>query len=224
MTALDPPPDDFAKLTLVTTEVAPTSLLRIASATHLLADPFRRSAEYRFDSPDGSFGVLYAAFDLETAFVESIVRARAYPLPAGQPLLLDYATLSSRRVVTLAASSPARSLHLAQLYEAGLAAAKTDNRIASVDDYPITQRWSKAFHDHPQNFDGIVYMSRYLGNRRSVALFDRARDAIAFNSPLSLLHHPALARLLDTYQVSLVPTGGKKAKKKKRKKKHKKTK
>src|ERR1700733_8004438 len=60
MTTLDSPPADFAKLTLVTTEVAPAALLRIASAKHLLLDPFRRSAEYRFDSPDGSFGVLYA--------------------------------------------------------------------------------------------------------------------------------------------------------------------
>ena len=88
MTALDPPPDDFAKLTLVTTEVAPASLLRLASARHLLGDPFRRNALYRFDAPDESFGVFYAAFDLETAFVESIVRARAHPLPAGEPLLI----------------------------------------------------------------------------------------------------------------------------------------
>jgi len=57
MTALDPPPDDFAKLTLVTTEVAPASLLRLASARHLSDDPFRRSALYRFDAPDESFGV-----------------------------------------------------------------------------------------------------------------------------------------------------------------------
>ena len=221
MPTLEPPPDDFARLNLVTIEVAAASLLRLASARYLSSDPFRRSAQYRFDSPDGSFGVLYAAFDLETAFVESIVRNQAHTLPAGEPLLIDYATLASRQVVTLAASSPARSLHLAQLYEAGLAAAKTDNRIASADDYPTTQQWSKAFHDHPQNFDGIVYMSRYTGNHRSVVLFDRARDAIAFDAPRSLLHHPDLAHLLDAYHVSLVPPGGKGNKKKKKKKKKK---
>src|ERR1019366_8089751 len=215
MTALDPPPDDFAKLTLVTTEVAPAFLLRLASARHLSGDPFRRSALYRFDSPDDSFGVFYAAFDLETAFVESIVRARAHPLPAGEPLLIDYLTLASRHVVTLAVSSPTRSLHLAQLYGAGLSAARTDNRIATVDDYGTTRRWAKAFHAHPERIDGTVYMSRYLGNRRSVVLFDRACDAIAFNPPRPLLHHPELAQLLDTYHVSLVPPGGKKRKKKK---------
>jgi hypothetical protein len=209
MTALDPPPDDFAKLTLVTTEVAPALLLRLASARHLSGDPFRRSALYRFDAPDESFGVFYAAVDLETAFVESIVRARAHPLPAGEPLLIDYLTLASRHVVTLAASSPARSLHLAQLYGAGLSAARTDNRIATVDDYGTTQRWAKAFHAHPEKIDGIVYMSRYLGNRRSVVLFDRARDAIAFNNPL-----PELAQLLDIYHVSLAPPRGKKNQKK----------
>jgi len=224
MTALDPPPPDFAELTLVTTEVAPSCLLRITSAQHLLADPFRRSAEHRFDSPDASFGVLYAAFDLETAFVETIVRAKAQPLPAGEPLLLDSTALASRRVVTLAAGSSTRSLRLVQLYGAGLSAAKTDNRIASVDDYPTTQRWSKAFHDHPHNFDGIVYMSRYLGDHRSVALFDRARAAVAFNDPLPLLHHPDLAALLDAYRVGVMPARGKGRKKKKRTKKHKKKK
>src|ERR1017187_10155667 len=112
--------------------------------------------------------------------------------------------LASRQVVTLAA---VRSLHLAQLYGAGLSAAKTDNRIATVDDYGTTQRWAKAFHAHPEGFDGIVYMSRYLGSHRSVVLFDRARDAIAFNPPRPLLHHPELAHLLDTYHVSLVPPG-----------------
>ena len=119
--------------------------------------------------------------------------------------------LASRQVVTLAA---VRSLHLAQLYGAGLSAAKTDNRIATVDDYGTTQRWAKAFYAHPEKIDGVVYMSRYLGNRRSVVLFDRARDAIAFNNPLPLLHHPELAQLLDTYHVSLAPPRGKKKKKK----------
>jgi hypothetical protein len=92
MTALDPPPDDFAKLNLVTVEIAPASLLRLAAARHLAGDPFRRSALYRFDAPDESFGVCYAAFELETAFVESIVRAEADTLPAGEPLLVDYTT------------------------------------------------------------------------------------------------------------------------------------
>jgi hypothetical protein len=79
MTAFDPPPHDFAKLILVTTEVAPASLVRLASAKHLSSDPFRRSYQFRFDAPDGSFGVLYAAFDLETAFVETLVRAKGRP-------------------------------------------------------------------------------------------------------------------------------------------------
>src|ERR1017187_4098285 len=114
--------------------------------------------------------------------------------------------LASREVVKLAA---VRTLHLAQLDGAGLSAAKTDNRIATVDDYGTTQRWAKAFHAHPEKIDGIVYMSRYLGNRRSVVLFDRARDAIAFNNPL-----PELAQLLDIYHVSLAPPRGKKNQKK----------
>jgi hypothetical protein len=64
-------------------------------------------------------------------------------------------------------------------------------------------------------------MSRYLGNHHSVVLFDRAREAIAFNPPLALLHHPQLAHLLDTYHVSLMLPGGEKKKSRKNKKKKK---
>jgi len=224
MIPLDPPPKDFSKLILVTTEVEPSSLLRLASTKHLSSDPFRRDRQYRFDAPDESFGVLYAAFDLETAFVESIVRDKAHPLPAGEHLFIDYETLASRHIVTLSRSSSGGALRLAQLYGAGLSAVKTDNRLAAVDDYATTQQWARAFHAHPANIDGIVYMSRYVGNRRSVVLFDRARGAIRFNNSLPLLHHAELAQLLDTYRVSLVLSAAKKTKKtskKRRKKKRK---
>jgi hypothetical protein len=103
-----------------------------------------------------------------------------------------------------------------------LSAVKTDNRLATVDEYATTQQWAKAFHAHRANIDGIVYMSRYLGNRRSVVLFDRARGAIRFNNSLPLLHHAELALLLDTYHVSLVLSAAKKTKKKKNKKRRKK--
>jgi RES domain len=222
MTALDPSPKDFSKLILVTTEVEPSSLLRLASTKHLSSDPFRRDRQYRFDAPDESFGVLYAAFDLETAFVESIVRDKAHPLPAGEHLFIDYETLASRYIAMLSRSSSGGVLRLAQLYGAGLSAVKADNRLATVDDYATTQQWAKAFHAHPGNIDGIVYMSRYLGNRRSVVIFDRARGAIRFNNSLPLLHHAELARLLDTYHVSLVLLAAKKTKKTKNKKRRKK--
>ena len=165
--------------------------------------------------------MLYAAFDLETAFVESIVRDKAHPLPAGEHLFIDYETLASRYIATLSRSSSGGALRLAQLYGAGLSAVKTDNRLATVDDYATTQQWAKAFHAHPANIDGIVYMSRYLGNHRSVVLFDRAHDAIVFNPPLPLLYHPELAQLLDVYGVGLIPPGGSKKGKKKKKKKRK---
>jgi hypothetical protein len=225
MKPLDPPPNDFAKLTLVTIEVAPASLVRLASAKHLSSDPFRRNSRFRFDAPDGSFGVLYAAFDLETAFVETIVRAKAHPLPAGEPLLIERETLALRYVTKLSGRVRGRTLHLVQLHGSGLPAVKTDNQIATVDDYPTTQQWAKAFHDHPETVDGIIYMSRYLGDRRSVVFFDRARDAIEFGDTLPLLHHPELAQLLDTYHVNLIlPVGKNKQKKRKQKARKKKRK
>jgi hypothetical protein len=224
MSGLAPPPLDFASLMLATIEVRPVQLTRLVPTKHLTADPFRHTSLYRFDAPDGSFGVLYAAFDLETAFVESIVRDHPHRLPADELLLIDYATLESRQVVTFKEGIAARSLCVAKLYEEGLSAVRTDNQISTVDDYATTQLWGKAFHEHPQKIDGIAYMSRFMGSRRSVVLFDRARDVIAIDHPIPLLHHPDLAPILDAYRIGLVAVPKKRrkkrvAKKKKRKKK-----
>jgi hypothetical protein len=54
--------------------------------------------------------VLYAAIDLETAFVESILRDKAHLLPAGEHLFIDYETLASRYIATLSPSSCNRLL------------------------------------------------------------------------------------------------------------------
>jgi hypothetical protein len=203
MSSIDPPPDPFASLRLHAIQVAPSDLVRLAwpdQATHV---GFRTLARYRFDSPDESFGVLYAAFSLTTAFAESVLRATPSAVDAGEHVMLDFAELSARRVITLTYGHAARALNLIKLYEEGLAAAKTDNRISSDDDYAMTRRWAKAFHDHPVRPDGIVYMSRYLGSERAVVLFNRCADAIAVDSVTPLLDHPELADILDRFELGV---------------------
>ena len=203
MSSLNRPPLEFERLHLATVTVDPRALLRLTGDDARQYVAFRRSAEYRFDAPGGEFGVCYAAFELTTAFVETVLRDAPQRAKPGERVLLDYAELASRRVINLKSGVDPRPLRLIKLYDEGLAAAKTDNRISSADDYAITQQWSKAFHDHAFGADGIVYLSRYVGSQRSVVLFERCASAIEIASVTPLLEHPDLATILDVFELGI---------------------
>jgi hypothetical protein len=201
MTGLPLPPAHLHALRLLIVEVEPRLLLRIAWRDLKSHAAFQRESRNRFDAPDGSFGTLYAAFDLETAFVEAVLRERPAHIKTSR-IPLDFAELDARVVVNFPARSP-RQLRLVQLYDEGLVAAHIDNRISTIDDYPITQRWAKAFHDHPSRADGILYLSRFLGARRSVALFDRCGSLLSTGAVTPLVEHPDLADVLDRYNIGI---------------------
>lgn len=204
MTGIPSPPAYVDELKLVIEPVDPDRLLRIVGRDFVSPLRFRRDANYRFDAPDGTFGVLYAALDLETAFAETVLRDR--PMHAATANIpLAFAELEARVVVTLAGRGRAVPLRLIKLYDEGLVAAHLDNAISSVDDYPSTQCWAKAFHDHPVKADGIVYMSRFLGARRSVALFERSSSSFGVGSTTPLVDHPDFARLLDLFSLAVEP-------------------
>lgn len=195
------PPAGFERVELVLLEVDPAVLLRLAFRTRASQLGFRATAEFRFDAPKGEFGVLYAAFDLSTAFAEAVLRTVPQDVAPGEEPLLTYEELARRRVVQLAAVPGGRPLRLVKLYDEGLAAAKVDNRIATDDDYVSSRRWAKAFHDHPAKVDGIAYLSRFMGSRRSVALFDRSAALIRRDRVTPLLTHPDFSRLVRDFQA-----------------------
>lgn len=126
------PPAGFERVELVLLEVDPAVLLRLAFRTRASQLGFRATAEFRFDAPKGEFGVLYAAFDLSTAFAEAVLRTVPQDVAPGEEPLLTYEELARRRVVQLAAVPGGRPLRLVKLYDEGLAAAKVDNRIATM--------------------------------------------------------------------------------------------
>jgi RES domain len=145
---------------------------------------------------------LYAAFDFGTAFAETILRDRPMQKGAASPMI-ELGELEARVVALLAGRERAEPLRLIKLYQEGLIAARTDNAISAIDDYPTTQRWAQAFHDHPLEADGLVYMSRYLGESRSVVLFDRCQESLQVARVTPVLEHPQLARILDLFGVAV---------------------
>ncbi len=109
----------------------------------------------------------------------------------------------ARVVVELKRGSDDRPLRLIKLYDEGLAAAHTDNQISARDHYPTTQRWAEMFHAHSVAADGIVYMSRYMGARKSVALFNRCGAAVAVGRVTPLLEHPDFAGIVDLFDLGV---------------------
>lgn len=203
MSGLPPPPKEFSALELRVEEVDPSALLRLAWTTTSTHFTFRRTAQYRFDAPDKSFGVLYAAFDLHTAFVETVLRELPQQTPATSRIPLAWKDIANRRVVPLRAGAMRRRLRLIALYGEGLIAARTDNRIATLDDYAVTREWAKACRQHPVRADGILYMSRFLGDRQSAVLFDRARRAVRPARAVWLLKHPDFPAMIDEFKLAV---------------------
>ena len=184
-------------------DVDPAQLLRLAFRSKVSQLGFRASANYRFDAPAGEFGVLYAAFDLATAFAETVLRTVPQEIPAGEEPLLTYEELARRRVVQFAAMPGSMPLRLVKLYDEGLAAAKVDNRIATDDEYATTRLWARAFHDHPENVDGVAYLSRFMGARRSVVLFDRCAGLLARGRVTPLLKHADFPGVVRDFRLAI---------------------
>ena len=200
MARLQAPPRNFHLLSLIVEDVEPAALVRMAWRNPASHCRFGRKARYRFDSPDRSFGVMYAAFDPATAFAETVLHDQ--PLSSAD-VILDYLELESRVVVELKHGPDARPLRMVKLYDEGLTAAHTDNQISARDHYPTTQRWAEMFHAHSVAADGIVYMSRYMGARKSVALFDRCSAAVAVGDVTPLLEHREFDSVVEVFDLAI---------------------
>ncbi|EGO93767.1 RES domain superfamily [Acidiphilium sp. PM] len=112
--------------------------------------------------------MIYLGSTVKVAFVETILRDRGEGHV--DPVPIPYAELAG---YTCAAISIIKELRLVDLCgDAGLRMGiPTD--VVGAKDQKLSRVWSKAFHDHPDNVDGIVYPSR-LNEERNIALYARA--------------------------------------------------
>ncbi len=159
---------------------------------------YGRSGLHRFDAPAAEFGVLYVAAELDGAFVEVHVRNGGR-----RDRLVALSTLAARTLSRVRFDRPVR---LVDLTGPGLARVGADGRLTSSGSYRIAQRWSLAFHGHPDRPDGMLYRCRNDPDQLAAAVFERA-DLKADGASLGLLSDPrhalTLARVLDRYQVGL---------------------
>jgi hypothetical protein len=150
---------------------------------------------YRFDDPKALYGVLYAGLQKEAAFAETICRN-----PGSGPMV-TMPTLRQRSWVTLRCR---RALRLVDL-TGDLVTLQADARLWSGD-YGPAQAWSRAFYEHPDTVDGLLYPSRHAQTRVCVALYDRVTAEIDATIGATLADDTReLGRLLDLFDVALAP-------------------
>ena len=156
---------------------------------------FGRNRAYRFDAPDGKYGVLYVGADPHVAFIESFQISGVHPA-------ITESKLRERALSRIRIRRPARLLNLAE--SGALTRIGADARIFTGG-YTVSQRWSRAIQNHPERPDGILYRPRHDPARLAAALFDHLNDHLMAESLGTWLdQRGVLGEVLDTYGVALV--------------------
>ncbi len=157
---------------------------------------FDTSTAGRFNAPDASHGVLYAARTIAGAFAETFLRTPGRTLIDSDLLRRKaYVRLSTRRELTLirfAGPGLARLGATAEVSHSGLP-------------YDVPQAWSKALLAHPVDADGIAYHSRHDDAELCYALFDRTVGAISEEELQVDLDQDWFWRIAEPYGVGLAP-------------------
>ena len=200
-----PPPAQLDRIDLPVVTVDPGELLRLfpigKAALHFRVAKQGQRA-YRFDAPNGEFGVMYCAFSLEVCFAETLLRTRAFRMPADQPTLIDESELRSKGIAQLGGGAGQR-LILADLTGSGLARLHADGSVSTAPRYSVPRQWALALWRHPKRVDGIQYVSRFMNSQLAAALFDRCEDRLIVRDRKPLIDHPDLPRVLDLFNVGI---------------------
>lgn len=157
---------------------------------------FDRSTRHRFNAPDDQFGVLYFASDPHCAFIET------FGDTIWQHRTISLAELRLRSLTEVLIP---RSLRLVDLTGPRMAALGVDLRV-TTGTHRIARAWSMALWAHPQQPDGIYYVSRRDSERRCIAMYDRAGAVPAVRNSIGLADASQislLADVLDTYRFGL---------------------
>ena len=194
--ALSAPPADLADRRLAIVELNQTLFRSHNIDKHPVF--FGTTGRFRFDAPDGSYAVLYAALDPYAAFIESIIKN-----PENRVI-----TTTELKRRSLAELRSKRALRLIDITSSGsLVRIGAGARLFSGDP-KIAQLWSKALHDHPARADGILYPSRMDPARQSVALFsDRAPTCVELSRESWYAIGPRrdlLAQIMEHYTIELI--------------------
>lgn len=194
----EPPVDLAARSPLIRNLLAGTNLYRIHRSTD---GPlfFGRLCRNRFDSPDGSFGVLYVGIDEHCSFIETFGQS------TGDSFVTSLA-LKQRHLSELKVTRTFKLLDLTQ--SGGLPRIGADARLFSGS-HSVSQRWSAALRNHPESPDGLLYPARHDPARAACAVFDCPVTDFVVTTKGSLLepqNASLLGNILNTYDFAIIDT------------------
>jgi hypothetical protein len=149
---------------------------------------------HRFDDPMGRFRVCYLGTTIEACFAETFLR--------DPPVrILSLAGLAGRSIATI---EVLRELRIVSMRGPHLARLGTTAEVAGGSAYDLSQACSRTLWVHADRPDGIMCRSRHDDSSMSIALYGRAKDALAVRSERSMTEDPILlARLLKRYGLGL---------------------
>ena len=151
---------------------------------------------HRFDDPSGEYRTCYLSTRIAGAFAETFLRN-----PPVRVLALS--DLATRRVSTV---EVLRKIRLVPLYGPALSRIGVTAEIVNQKAYGRSRHLARGLWRHSNRPDGIIYRCRHDDSAFSIALFDRARDAVASVGHLTLVDDlDQLAKLLKRYGVALTP-------------------
>jgi hypothetical protein len=160
---------------------------------------------YRFDDTRRLYRVLYAADTIDTCVLETIIRNQVALAPDGE-IVIERSQVEQRLVSVLELDASTLFVPMSGDF---LTRYSIPN-ICTCDSYHVPQHWSRALYDHPGQYHGLSFRSRYFNDTHSHAIFDRSYLGAGFPSVIkhldtqSLLTSPLFHEMLDRRKIIMV--------------------
>lgn len=189
------PPGDLAKRTPDIVVLPAGTLIARFFTTGKSPIYFDYEKGGRFNSPNGSYGVLYAAQEKRGAFAETFLRQPGLTL-----IPLDLVNSKA-----LAILQTLRELNLIKLRGTGLGRLGATAEVVHGVPYTVSQEWSNALYNHPCRPQGIAYSGRHDDEAVCYALFDRGSVCVAESSRIVDVAQDWFWELANKYGVGIAP-------------------
>ncbi len=154
-------------------EIDPEQLIRISS--YKTGEPFfGKGNDNRYDDPQREYGTCYCGLSLIVSIAETLLHDQ---VPCRGAHAIDARRITGVQVVRFPeGTAPVRLAHFTGANLRYLVG--PNDLVGGLGSFDLTQAWSRAIYEHPQELDGVLYMSRHINDQHAIVLFDRAEHKL----------------------------------------------
>ena len=190
-------PQDRIEAALKEVELPPS--YRIMLRGHLTSPLGTTPADSRFCRKDDAYGVLYAASDFATAFIETVVRDRFMHRRRREIGLAEVTKRGWARIQTTRGTR----LLLLDLRHDGCTLIGAPTDVVNARNHAAGRAFGRVVHAQHASVEGLLYASRLTGSD-VYAVFDRGISKLEVREFGMLQDHPDLPDLLEKDGIDLV--------------------